>query len=143
MNWGYKILFVYLAFVAGIIVMVVKSSSQKTDLVTTDYYAKELRYQDRIDAVNRTATLSAPLAYEVANQQLIIRFPKEFSGKQVTATVLLYCPSNEEKDISSEYSGSGENININIPQRNTGAHELQVNWKADGKEYFFSDKLFL
>jgi len=40
MNWGYKILFVYIAFVAGILAMVFGSSSQKVDLVTPDYYAK-------------------------------------------------------------------------------------------------------
>jgi hypothetical protein len=60
MNWGYKILFVYLAFVAGILLMVFKSSIQKRDLVTPDYYAKELKYQQRIDAVKKTQALSAP-----------------------------------------------------------------------------------
>ena len=50
MNWGYKILFVYIAFIAGILLMVFKSSTQKRDLVTADYYAKELKYQERIDA---------------------------------------------------------------------------------------------
>ena len=61
MNWGYKILFVYIAFVAGILAMVFGSSSQKVDLVTPDYYAKELKYQDKIDELGRVAALSAPV----------------------------------------------------------------------------------
>ena len=43
MSWGTKILIVFILFVGGILFMVIKSSIQKTDLVTTDYYAKELK----------------------------------------------------------------------------------------------------
>ena len=53
MNWGYKILLVYLIFILGILFMVFKSSTQKTDLVTTDYYAKELKYQEKIDEMKQ------------------------------------------------------------------------------------------
>ena len=34
MNWGYKILFVYLAFAAGIAFLAIKSMNEKMDLVT-------------------------------------------------------------------------------------------------------------
>ena len=45
MNWGYKIILVYVLFVAGIVFLVVRSSMENTDLVTSDYYEKELKYQ--------------------------------------------------------------------------------------------------
>ena len=54
MNWGYKIMIVYLVFVAGIAVMVYNSAMQNIDLVTPDYYAKELKYQEKIDETNVT-----------------------------------------------------------------------------------------
>ena len=73
MNWGYKILAVYLVFVAGIVVMVYKSSTQKIDLVTTDYYAKELKYQERIDAVKRTTALSGKVRYEVKENTILLK----------------------------------------------------------------------
>ncbi|MBL0356996.1 MAG: FixH family protein [Chitinophagaceae bacterium] len=114
MNWGYKILFVYLAFVAGIVVMVFKSSSQKIDLVTEDYYAKELKYQDRIDAINRSNALSAPVKYEVVNQQMIISFPKEFAEKKISVTVVLYCPSDDRKDITKEFVTSNAVVTADI-----------------------------
>ena len=59
MSWGYKILSVYIIFVVGIMVMVFKSSMQNTDLVTPDYYEKELKYQQTIDESARTGKLSA------------------------------------------------------------------------------------
>ena len=143
MNWGYKILFVYLAFVGGIVWMVFKSSNQKVDLVTTDYYAKELKYQDRIDAVKRTAALSAPLKYEIINSKMIISFPKEFAEQKINVSVLLYCPSDETKDIKQELVTTNGTVSATIPAGNKGAYELQVSWKAGDKEFYFENKLVL
>ena len=83
MNWGYKILLVYVVFVTGIMFMVFKSSSQKVDLVTTDYYAKELKYQQKIDAMNRVSLLSDTVKYEMSEGNLTIAFPKDFAGKKI------------------------------------------------------------
>src|SRR6188768_1326970 len=99
MNWGYKILFVYIIFVLGILFMVFKSSTQKTDLVTSDYYAKELKYQEKIDEMNRVVALSAPVEYTIKDNLLIINFPADFAGKKLVGEAILYCPSDENKDI--------------------------------------------
>lgn len=143
MNWGYKILIVYLAFVAGIAVLVIKSSTQKVDLVTEDYYAKELKYQDRIDAVKRTKALSAPVKYEVVNQKIIISFPQEFSAKQINVSVQLYCPSDDRKDIAKDFVTTDGTVSLDVPTVNSGSRELQVTWQADGKSYYYEDRLFL
>lgn len=143
MNWGLKILLVYLAFVGGIVVMVFKSSNQKTDLVTADYYAKELKYQDRIDAIKRTEALSAPVKYEVANQKLLLTFPAEFNNKKIKVNVTLYCPSDDKKDVSTDIVTSNATVTTDITAQNKGARELQISWEADGKAYYFQDKLVL
>ena len=62
MNWGYKILIVYIVFIAGIVTLVYKSSVQNQDLVVNDYYDQELKYQDKIDAVLRTNNLKSAVA---------------------------------------------------------------------------------
>ena len=143
MNWGYKILFVYVAFVAGILLMVFKSSTQKTDLVTTDYYAKELKYQERIDAEKRTQALSATVKYEIINQQMLISFPKEFTGKPITGTILLYCPSDNNKDVEQKFSTTAATFIMPLPVKNKGLHEVQISWQANGNSYYFENKLIL
>ena len=45
MNWGYKIMLAYVVFIAGILFLVFKSSSQKVELVTENYYEQELKFQ--------------------------------------------------------------------------------------------------
>ena len=143
MNWGYKILFVYLAFVAGILLMVFKSSIQKRDLVTPDYYAKELKFQERIDAVKKTQALSAPVKCELIDQQMVISFPKEFVGKSITGSILLYCPSDNNKDIEQAFSVSTNPYTMQLPVNKKGLYEVQISWQVDGISYYFETKLNL
>ncbi|MEO8110576.1 MAG: FixH family protein [Ginsengibacter sp.] len=143
MNWGYKILVVYVVFVAGILFLVVKSSSQKMDLVTTDYYNKELKYQEKIDAMNRVGQLSAELKYEIVNDKLSIVFPNDFAGKKIEGEVALYCPSDEDKDIRHNFSIEDAPVIVSMNANTKGNYELQLTWQADGKSYYFEKKLLI
>ena len=143
MNWGKKIVLVYIVFVSGILFMVFKSSNQKTDLVTSDYYAKELKYQDKIDEMNRVVALSAPVEYAIKDYEIIIQFPKDFAGKQLTGEAVLYCPSDENKDVKNNFSVLDEPLKIIIPLKNKGLHELQISWKDGSVTYYFEKKIFI
>ena len=142
MNWGYKILFVYAVFVSGIMFLVFKSSSQRVDLVTTDYYAKELKYQQKIDAMNMVQKLSDTVRYEQNDGKLIIEFPKDFSGVKVTGDVVLYCPSDENKDIKQNFSVKDNPVVMPV-RGDKGLYELQLSWEANNTSYYFEKKLIL
>ena len=143
MNWGTKILIVYIVFVLGIVFMVYKSSTQNTDLVTTDYYAKELKYQDKIDEGKRVSALSAPVEYSVLNNALTIRFPKDFAGRQLAGEAVLYCPSDEKKDLKKKFILKDEPLQIEIPAANKGLFELHLSWQDGGVTYYFEKKIFI
>ncbi|MFZ1783915.1 MAG: FixH family protein [Ferruginibacter sp.] len=143
MNWGTKILIVYLAFVAGIVFMVFTSSTQKTDLVTTDYYAKELKYQDKINEMNRVSGLSAPVTYVLKGDELIIEFPRDFNGKKLTGEVVLYCPSDENKDFKQSFSLQDDLLKMKIPAGSNGLYQLQLTWQDGGVVYYFEKKIFI
>ncbi len=143
MNWGAKIVMVYVVFVAGILFMVFKSSNQKTDMVTTDYYAKELKYQDKIDEMNRVEALSAPVEFVVKYNEVIIQFPKDFAGRRLTGEAVLYCPSDEDKDVKNNFSVQDEPLKIIIPAKNKGLHELHLSWKDGTVTYYFEKKIFI
>ena len=53
MNFKYFIIAIYLVFVALIVTMVFKSCGQNIDLETKNYYAEELQYQTKIDALKK------------------------------------------------------------------------------------------
>ena len=143
MNWGYKILVVYGIFVLGIMFMVFKSSSQKMDLVTSDYYGKELKYQQIIDQTGRANELSEQVRYEIKDNVLQVFFPKDFAGKTVSGSVELYYPADENKDVKKDFSLQDTTFSMVISSANKGLHELHISWKADGKDYYLEKKIFI
>lgn len=144
MNWGYKIMFAYLVFVAGILFLVFKASQVRFDLVENDYYAAELQYQDRIDAANRTAGLSKPPVIALQNRNVHIQFPPEMAIDQLEGELHLYFPADAGKDLRQPFRLSGQQgFDVEIPQANRGLHKLKLYWKAAGLTYFFEETLFL
>lgn len=141
MNWGHKIIVVYVVFVAGMIFLVVKSSQQNKDLVTEDYYAKELVYQQKIDQSKRVAALTAPVAIQVINHELTIHFPKDFAAKKITGDAVLYCPSDERKDRSQAFTLTDEQLSIPLPESYKGLFYVKLNWEADGVTYYYEKKI--
>lgn len=143
MSWGYKILSVYILFVVGIMVMVFKSSMQNTDLVTPDYYEKELKYQQTIDESARTGKLSAKVEVTTTDSEIRIQLPPEMNELDVKATVLLYCPSDKRKDIKKDMAIKGATLVLPINTETKGAFDLKINWQAGGTTYYHEQKLFL
>lgn len=143
MNWGYKILTVYIIFVVGILFLVFKSSSQNQDLVTTDYYEQELKYQQKIDETERANALSTEVKYEIGNQEINISFPGEMNGKKLSANVLLYCTADKSKDIEKEMTTENAQLHIALPAANKGLHELRINWTANGTSYYYQHKIMI
>ena len=143
MNWGYKILAVYLGFVAVIVFMVFRSSNEKFDLVTKDYYAKELKYQDQIELVKRTDQRTEKVVVTNSNNELKVTLPGDFAGKSLKGDLLLYCPADESKDVKKAFSGTERTIILPIQEKVKGMYNLQVNWEADNQQYYYEEKIFL
>lgn len=143
MNWGYKIVMIYVLFVAGIIFMVFKSATQTVDLVTSDYYEQELVYQDKIDQAGRAAKLSSDLLYTINAGNIDIVFPEEMHGKNVQADVMLYCPSDKRKDLARSFNTNDGQLQFGFPKSYNGQFEVKVNWKVDGITYYSSNKMFI
>lgn len=143
MNWGYKILLVYVVFVSGILFMVFRSSAKKVDMVTADYYAEELKYQQVIDAVRRTGQLVGTTTCVAVGDSLIVTLPAAMNSKTVTGSLLLYCIADEDKDVQQTFSTSQANVHMVLPQQNKGLHDVKVSWTMDGQTYYHEQKIFL
>ena len=143
MNWGHKIIAVYVVFVAGMIFLVFKSSRQNIELVTEDYYAKELVYQQKIDELKRTALLSDTIKIAVVHHELNINFPKDFAAKKITGEVTVYCPADEKKDMKQQFTVTDSSVNIAIPAGNIGLHYVKINWRTEGVNYYYEKKIII
>ncbi|MEP7106412.1 MAG: FixH family protein [Ferruginibacter sp.] len=143
MNWGHKIIVVYAVFVAGMLLLAYKSSRQNIELVTEDYYARELVYQKKIDEAKRTALLSAPVNIKFSNHELNINFPKDFAAKEISGELILYCPSDEKRDIWRKFKVTDGTVKITVPGSNHGLHYVKINWDTEGVNYYYEQKIII
>jgi FixH len=143
MNWGHKIILVYILFVAGMLFLAYKSSVQHVEMVTDDYYAKELVYQQKIDQSKRAALLSAPVIIKVINHRLTIHFPIDFAAKQITGNVTLYCPSDEKKDMHRQFIVTDSAVSVQVPGNYHGLHYVKINWVAEGAAFYYEHKIII
>ena len=143
MNWGHKIIMVYVVFVAGMVLLAYKSSQQNIELVTEDYYAKELVYQQKIDEVKRTALLTEPVEIKCINHALTIKFPKDFATKKIVGEAVLYCPADEKKDMQQQFEVTDSVVSINVPDNYHGLHYVKINWRVEGVDYYYEYKIFI
>ncbi len=143
MNWGYKIVLVFVVFVSGMAFMAYKSSQQNSELVTDDYYAQELIFQKKIDEVKRTAALSDTVSIKSYKDQLIIELPSDFAGKQITGLAEVYCPSNEKRDSKNKFNTTNCSFEISAPAVHNLLHYIKLSWQVEGVDYYYEQKIII
>ncbi|NDC76776.1 MAG: hypothetical protein EBZ67_02710 [Chitinophagia bacterium] len=134
-DWGYRILAVYLVFVAGIGWMVYRSAGERVDLVTPDYYEQEVRYQERIEQQANAAALSVPVSASFREGRIELLLPPEFGSRQVEGELTLYCPSDAGKDIHEHFATTDRKAVLVVPRDRSGFQVLKLTFRADGKVY--------
>ena len=142
LSWGYKIMFVYIAFVIGMGFLVYKASSQKFDLVTKDYYGQELKYQQVIDQAANSSKLSAPVTVERNEGELKISFPSEMQGKKKLVDFYLYYAADAKRDFRRSFELNENELVQALPVGMKGMYELKLSWETEGVKYYFEKKLF-
>ena len=144
MNWGYKITFLYLGFVAMILVLVVSSASQKFHLVSEDYYSDELAYQNKIDQLENARNLAQPLqvSYAMMPQEVRLTFPQ--SNQDVQGTITFYRPSDAKMDQNLTIAPKEDGVQLlDVSTFAKGLWKLQVQWRSEGQEFFQEETLVL
>ena len=143
-SWGIKIIIAFVIFGIGIGVMVGISMSKNIDLVSENYYEKELKYQDKIDMINRTNSLSDKVGIESTPGAVKVTFPGSLSKENITGKINFYRAMDKRKDFSVDISKNekGEQI-IPSEKLDKGNWKVEVVWKMNDIEFFNQAEIFL
>lgn len=137
LNWGYNIAAFYIFFVLVLLIVVFIFMRQDVGLVTNDYYAKEIAYQEEIDKTNRTKELTEQLDITVEPAQIIFSFPKMFRSGDIDGTIHFYRPSNKEKDFVADIVTDSSRIQIiETSKLEKGLWKVKVDWSVNNVSYF-------
>ena len=97
-RWPLGIVLVIATFLVVMFSVVGYLMTQDVNLVTDKYYEKELAYETRIKAIERTRGLGADAGIEAAVGAVIVRYPKSMASTTSEGRVLLYRPSDRAAD---------------------------------------------
>ncbi|MCU0359212.1 MAG: FixH family protein [Bacteroidia bacterium] len=137
MSWGIKITILYLSFVVMIVTMVVLTSRENIDLEYKDYYARELAYQDKIDAMANEKALPQSIQHQVQDKALVLIAPMDFILNGIKGDLHFYRPSDATKDLilPMAFDGKGQQI-ISRTVFSKGMYKLRMSWNLHEKQYF-------
>lgn len=144
MHWGWRIAVGYSLFVIGMIALVVAANRQTNDLVTEDYYARELAYQDIIDAKANAAAMEEPFAFRVAEDYawLELDFPAEAGSPE--GVLHFYRPSDASRDFKVEVAPDAEGIQrVPIAALQQGFWRVNLEWTGNQTPYYHETTLNL
>ncbi|MGF6845488.1 hypothetical protein QFZ51_000723 [Chitinophaga sp. W3I9] len=137
MNWGHKIIIVFVVFAAGILTLVTKSMRTRIDMVTPDYYSEELKYQQVIDGKENAARLSAPVTISQEDAGVMISLPSELRNKALNGKVTFYRPSDSGKDVLMplQPDQSGRQL-VSRQLFIRGPYKVKIAWTMNDQPYY-------
>ncbi|WP_436485703.1 FixH family protein [Chitinophaga sp. ARDCPP14] len=137
MNWGHKIIIVFVVFAAGILTLVTKSMHTRIDMVTPDYYGEELKYQQVIDGKENAGRLSAPVTISQEDAGVMISLPSELRNKALNGKVTFYRPSDSGKDVLMplQPDQSGRQL-VSRQLFIRGPYKVKIAWTMNDQPYY-------
>ncbi len=143
-NWGTGILLSIIVFLIILVGIVYIFMNQDVDLVTQDYYSKELRYQKQIDKINNTNELGKQVGIVSLDNFVQLIFPDSVFDKKASGTIFFYRPSGSKKDFSVPMAVSADNIQmINTSALERGLWKVKVEWGMEGKDFYSEKSLII
>ena len=143
-NWGTGIVLAFIAFIAFILYFVVLSfrdPASNHDLVTEDYYKKELKYQEDLDASRNLEEIGGGVIATITEEGLRIEFPEVMKPEKIKGTVSLYRPSNKQLDFETPIQLSNKQLLIPKSRLLDGRWDMRVYWTYEGKPYLYRTRM--
>lgn len=142
--WPLGIILTLVFFFAGTVGLIVMACSQRVDLVRPDYYEQELKFQNRIDQVERThrAASQAAVAYDNAGKCIVVSLPPGQTNREIKGRIELYRPSAAGLDRTIKLAPDPKGIQrVDAAGLAPGLWKVRVSWTAEQQDYFLDQKV--
>lgn len=136
-HWGIGIAVVYMGFVLIRVVTIIIAEHNDVDLVTPNYYEKEINYEERITEIRNTKSLQEQVAVKTDNRMVTIQFPGSFNREKLRGDIVLFRPSDKRMDkILPIKPDSGTVQRIDLSALHPGYWKIQLSWEYEKKRYY-------
>ena len=143
-NWGTGLVIGMALFMSFIIYLVVQMTTNHDldhDLVTDNYYQKEMELQQNINAQQNTAAMTKQITGTKTEKGYLLEFPEAYDPKKITGNVFLYRPSNKQLDFELPLQLSNPTLLIPDNRLLDGRWNITIVWEYEDDEYRFEKKI--
>jgi nitrogen fixation protein FixH len=144
--WPIGLVVAFGVFIAGTVGLVVLSARTPSELVSADYYDRELRYQDDIDRRARTQALKGQVrvAYDADRRQLTLALPAVHAARRAEGEIHLYRPSAAGLDrrVTLEVDSRGQQT-LDAATLSDGLWRVRVTWRVGGEDFSCDEKVII
>jgi FixH protein len=142
MNWGYRLMFTFIAFALMMGYLAYRAFGTNFELVGKDYYKDELRYQQVIDGTDRANSLSTAVELKQSSNRISLQMPGEMRNKNISGTILFYCAYDSKKDKKFALNIGNDGLQFfNTSQVTSGRYTVKIDWNNDGKNFYTEKNL--
>jgi hypothetical protein len=136
LNWGQSIALFYSFFVCVLIIVVIQSRTFDNSLVTEDYYARDINYQQEYDRRSNSARLGAGPQVRCESGDCRLSFPAKLA-ERASGNVQIYRPSSKRHDrrLSLRLDEAGA-MDLPLNGLPRGYYRVIVEWSAAGTDYY-------
>jgi hypothetical protein len=142
LNWGWSILLVYITFMTIFLFYFWRSFQEleTNEMVTEDYYNKELGYGSVLAKKKNADTMRIPVQIIQEDKDVKIIFPAY--AKNIKGKIILYKPNNSKLDneLTIELDSLNEQI-IDKKYLIPGRWDVKLDWKDNKIPYFTEKKI--
>ncbi|TPE45900.1 FixH family protein [Pontibacter mangrovi] len=139
--WPYAIIAAIVLFAGYIIFFVVKAMNQDVDLVSKDYYAQEIAYQDHINKLGRTIAVGeVGITYNQEGKTILLQLPEGYKDQKIYGQIEFFRPSDDALDFKMPLQ-PGRDLSqlIQADTLQPGRWKVRVNFSANN-ETFYAEK---
>ena len=126
------------------IMLIIRTSKENIDLVVEDYYPRELKYQDEIEAFRNAAVMEQKVNIIQNDTAIIIRFPDNLDADSIRGIIALYRASDKNQDRTYPFSPDGNNyFQVLKDDLKEGKYGLTLDWKYLGRNFKIKEDIII
>jgi len=139
MNWGKGLTIVIIAFMSFILYMVITLMTKgNADLVSEDYYKKEIEYEKEISALKNTEASKEKVVIMDKGDFIIFQFPTTKNIENIEIQLLR--PNNDKKDVTVTEKNT-KNVMIEKKKLEKGIYKVSIHYTSQGQRFLQKEEL--
>lgn len=141
MNWGRGLTLFIVGFILAMLGMVYIAFKQSNEMIEDNYYDREVKYQEIIDAKSNLNPLIGEFVLADSNDYILLRLPASASTAIQNGELRMIKMDAAASDNTLKVTQTETQIDKAKFQK--GLYHVKLGWDSEGKSYFYENDLMI